>query len=340
VSMNQKVAVIGAGSFGTVIADLVAKNGHPVSVWLRDQKHLNEILSSGKNARYLADFVPDKGIVFTGELALALKDVDVVFLAIPSKAFRAVLPEIKPFLKANTIVVSTAKGIEPGSFKLMSQIVREELASNNVAALSGPNIAAEIAKGELTGSVVASESDERNHKIQALLKSKFFRVYDNKDIYGVELAGALKNIYAIAAGMSKALNMGENARSMLLTRSLAEMSRFAVSKGANPITFLGLAGVGDLFVTCSSPLSRNFQLGHEIAKGQTVEAALAKISQTVEGMATVKTVVEEAKKLNVYMPLANALYEILYKQQDILSVVKDLMLGENNHDVEFSEAKQ
>lgn len=337
--MSQKIAVIGAGSFGTVIADLIAKNGHSVSVWLRDQVHLKEILASGRNGRYLSDFIPDQRIRFTGDLALALRDVDVVFLAIPSKAFRAVLPELKPFLKKNTIVVSTAKGIEPGTFKLMSQIVREELPDQAVAALSGPNIAAEIARGELTGSVIASTSDELNLKIQSLLKSKFFRVYDNKDIYGVELAGAMKNIYAIAAGMSKALNMGENARSMLLTRSLAEMSRFAVSKGANPITFLGLAGVGDLFVTCTSPLSRNFQLGYEVAKGQSVDAALAKIAQTVEGMATVKTVVEEARKLDVYMPLANALYEVLYKQQDILSIVKDLMLGQNNHDVEFSEAK-
>lgn len=333
----KKIAVLGAGSFGSVLADIMAKNGHAVTLWLRDENHLTTILESGQNQRYLENFHFEKTIIFTNDLNLAVAAAEFVFLAVPSKAFRQLLPELKKYINVNAAIISTAKGIEPTSFKSMSNIIKEELPNHEVAALSGPNLAAEIAKGELTGSVIASSHKELNANVQALLSSRFFRVYDNDDIYGVELAGALKNIYAIAAGMSQALGMGENARSMLLTRSLAEMSRFAVSKGANPMTFLGLAGVGDLFVTCSSPLSRNFRLGKLIAEGKTAEDALASIASTVEGYTTVKTVCDEAAKLGVYMPLANALYEVLYKNKNILDVVKDLMLGQNNHDVEFLE---
>jgi glycerol-3-phosphate dehydrogenase (NAD(P)+) len=330
------VAVIGAGSFGSVLTNIMAKNGHKVTLWLRDPTHFQELQSSYQNKRYLDDFNFDESVSFDCNLEQALVDAKFVFLAVPSKAFRSLLPQIKSCIADDAVVVSTAKGIEPGSFKLMSEIIKEELPTHQVAALSGPNLAVEIARGELTGSVVASPNNTVNTDIQNLLASRFFRVYDNQDIFGVELAGALKNIYAIAAGMSSALGMGENSRSMLLTRSLAEMSRFAAAKGANPMTFLGLAGVGDLFVTCSSPLSRNFRLGQFIAKGLSIEEAITKISSTVEGYATVKTVCEEAERLDVYMPLANALYQVLYHKKEILDVVKDLMLGDNNHDVEFS----
>lgn len=315
----------------------MAKNGHVVSLWMRDEAHLKSIRETGQNLRYLESFHFEQNIIFSSDLKKVLASAQFVFLAVPSKAFRGLLPEIKKYLPSDAAIISTAKGIEPSSFKSMSAIVNEELPMHRVAALSGPNLAVEIAKGELTGSVIASSDAELNARVQALLSSRFFRVYDNKDIFGVELAGALKNIYAIAAGMSQALAMGENARSMLLTRSLAEMSRFAVSKGANPMTFLGLAGVGDLFVTCTSPLSRNFRLGFLIAQGKSVDEALAAITSTVEGYTTVKTVYEEAEKLNVYMPLANALYQVLYENKNILDIVKDLMLGQNNHDVEFME---
>ncbi len=334
----KKITVIGAGSFGSVLANILAENGHNVHVYLRSLEHCEQLKSTRKNQRYLDNFIFEPGIVFDNKLDIALENADLIFIAVPSKAFRAILPEIKRFIPENCGIVSTAKGVEPQSFKLMTQVIQEELPAHRVAALSGPNLAAEIARKELTGSVVASVSPEFNKEIQSVLASKYFRVYDNEDIFGVELAGALKNIYAIAAGMAHALGMGENARSMLLTRSLAEMSRFAVSLGANPMTFLGLAGVGDLFVTCSSPLSRNFRLGTLVAQGKLAEVAIKEIGSTVEGYLTVKSVCEEAAKRNIYMPLATALYQVLYEQANIADLVKSLMLGESNHDVEFSGA--
>ncbi len=332
---TAKVAVLGAGSFGSVLADIMAKNGHDVRVWLRDEGHLSDILKERKNQRYLDGFVFDPSIRFSNDLAITVQEVDFVFLAVPSKAFRPLLAELKKHLKPQTALISTAKGVEAGTFKLMTEIVKDEMPNFKVAALSGPNLAAEIATGELTGSVVASSDSVLNQSVQNLLASSTFRVYDNRDLFGVELAGALKNVYAIASGMAHALGTGQNARSMLMTRSLAEMSRFAAAKGANPMTFLGLAGVGDLFVTCSSPLSRNFRFGSLIAQGESVDEALAEITSTVEGYATVQTVCEEANRLEIYMPLAKALHEVLYQDKDLLSALKELMLGENNHDVEF-----
>jgi glycerol-3-phosphate dehydrogenase (NAD(P)+) len=330
-----KVAVLGAGSFGSVLANIMALNSHEVCVWVRNKAHCEVLSESHINTRYLDNFKLHERIRFSNELAEVVAEVDFVFLAIPSKGFRDMLANLKPLLSKEVVIVSTAKGIEPNTFKLMTEVVQEELPENKIAALSGPNIAAEIAKGELTGSVVASSDAKVNETVQALLSSRFFRVYDNPDLFGVELAGSLKNIYAIASGMSFELGMGDNARAMLLTRALAEMSRFAVAKGANPMTFLGLAGVGDLFVTCTSTQSRNFRLGVLLAQGEEAENAISKIGSAVEGYSTVATVFKEAERLDIYMPLVSALYKILYESEDILSVVKDLMLGNNNHDVEF-----
>lgn len=334
---GKRVAVIGAGSFGSVLANIMAKNACEVSLWVRREEHCKLLNESYRNDKYLDDFQFDASITFSTNLEEVLKNVDYVFLAIPSKAFRQLLPKIKKNLHSEAVIISTAKGIEPDTFKMMTQVIEEEIPGLPVAALSGPNIAAEIARGELAGSVIASCNPSINQEIQKLLSSRYFRVYDNEDIYGVELAGALKNIYAIAAGMSHALGMGENARAMLLTRSLAEMSRFAVAKGANPMTFLGLAGVGDLFVTCTSPLSRNFRLGVLIAQGKSAQDAIKEIGATVEGYSTVKTVKDEAQKMEIYMPLVKALHDVLYNNENILLAVKALMLGSNTHDVEFMQ---
>ncbi len=336
-SANSCVAVLGAGSFGSVLANIMAKNACKVSLWVRSDEHYKALSESYRNDRYLEDFEFDASISFSNNLDEALKDAQFVFLAIPSRAFRLVLPQIKNSLKPGAVIISTAKGIEPDTFKMMTQVIEDEIPNVPVAALSGPNIAAEIARGELAGSVIASKNQNINEQIQGLLSSRFFRVYDNPDIYGVELAGALKNIYAIASGMSHALGMGENARAMLLTRSLAEMSRFAVATGANPMTFLGLAGVGDLYVTCTSQLSRNFRLGTLIAQGKSAQEAMKEIGSTVEGYSTVKTVCDEAKRMDIYMPLVSALHDVLYRNEDILLAVKALMLGSNSHDVEFMQ---
>ncbi len=201
-----------------------------------------------------------------------------------------------PLIPAGTVVVSSAKGIEEGSFKLMSEILEEQLASTRIGVLSGPNLAREIAHQQITATVVASDQPEVCAIVQDILATAYFRVYANDDRYGVELAGALKNIYAIVAGIASALEVGQNTLSALITRSLAEMTRFAARLGADPMTFMGLAGVGDLIVTCTSPLSRNFRVGEALGQGLTLDEAVAKIGQVAEGVKTTRIVKEKADR--------------------------------------------
>jgi glycerol-3-phosphate dehydrogenase (NAD(P)+) len=234
------------------------------------------------------------------------------------------------------IVISTTKGIEAGGFKLMSQVLAEELKQCRIGVLSGPNLAKEIVAQQITGTVIASDDEALNQLIQQVLRSRTFRVYASNDVYGVELGGALKNIYAIIAGMAAALGTGQNTISMLMTRSLAEMSRFAVSKGADPMTFLGLAGVGDLIATCNSPLSRNYRVGFELGSGKNLEEIVAKLGQVAEGVNTLKLVKQEAEQAQIYMPLVNALYDVIYNGKTIADVVDNMMFAEQSRDVEFA----
>jgi len=335
-----KIAVLGGGSFGTAIANMLAANGHDVVLWMRDQENVESCRENHENTRYLPGYVLEPSLQFSADLDVSLKDRDVVFFSVPSKAFRALAQESNPLIAPGTRVISTAKGIEADTFKLMSEILEEELPQAQVGVISGPNLAKEIAKKAITATVVASANEDLCEEVQSLLSSRYFRVYANSDRFGVELAGALKNIYAIAAGMSAAMNMGQNTVSVLITRSLAEMSRFAASLGANPMTFLGLSGVGDLFVTCTSPLSRNFQIGYALGEGLSVEDAIEKVGQVAEGINTTRIIREEAEKLGIYMPLVNALYETMFNQRPVKEVLSSLMLAEQNTDVEFSLEKQ
>ena len=218
---------------------------------------------------------------------------------------------------------------------LPSEILEQEIPHCSVGVISGPNLAREIAQFEITATVIASENAELCERIQTLLGSQYFRVYANHDRYGVELAGALKNIYAIVAGIAEAMDVGQNTKAVVLTRSLAEMSRFAVHLGANPLTFLGLSGVGDLYVTCTSPLSRNFRVGLALGQGKTLDQAVSQVGQVAEGVNTTKLVKEKADDLGIYMPLASALYATLFEQRSILESLQSMMLAEQNTDVEF-----
>jgi glycerol-3-phosphate dehydrogenase (NAD(P)+) len=234
------------------------------------------------------------------------------------------------------MLISTTKGIEPGQFKLMSQVLTEEIPAARIGVLSGPNLAKEIAARQITATVVASRDELLNETVQSLLHSGNFRVYASDDVFGVELGGALKNVYAIIAGMAAALGTGQNTISMLLTRSLAEMSRFAVQKGADPMTFLGLSGVGDLIATCMSPLSRNYRVGFQLGEGKPLEQIISELGQVAEGVNTLKLLKREADKLNVYMPLVAALYDVMYNGKTIQQVVGGMMFSEQNRDVEFT----
>lgn len=333
--LSHRVAVLGGGSFGTVIANLIALNGHRVCLWLRNPERVAAIERDRENAEYLPGYRLDQRLRATTSLDEAVTDIDILLMAVPSASFRQVARRLVGSLAPDTLLVSLTKGIEAPGFHLMSEILQQELPDNPRAVLSGPNLAREIAAGHITGSVVASPSGDINTTLHDLLHSERFLVYNSSDMYGVELGGALKNVYAILAGLGAALEFGENTIGMLLTRSLTEMSRFAVDRGANPLTFLGLAGVGDLFVTCASPLSRNYRIGQAIGRGQPLEEILAGMDQVAEGINTLELLKAEADRRGVPMPLVNGLYGILHQSRPVSDVFNDMMTREQAQDVEF-----
>lgn len=332
---SRNVAVLGGGSFGTAIANILADNGHAVKMWLRDEALVEAIRTRHENVKYVPGVPLNPAIMPDTDLQSVVSDAEIIFVAIPSKAFRPVMRAASDWLHSGQILVSTTKGIEADGFLLMSQILQMETPCSKVGVLSGPNLAKEIIDRALTGSVIASEFEEVRQRVQEVLSCPYFRVYANSDRFGVELAGALKNIYAIAAGMAAATDMGANTRAMLMTRSLAEMSRFASHLGGNPMTFLGLAGVGDLFVTCTSPLSRNYRVGHALAEGKSLDEILETLGGTAEGVNTIRLIKSESERLGVYMPLVHGLYAIIFEGRPLREVIKGLMLGEHNSDVEF-----
>ena len=335
-----KVAVLGGGSFGTALASIAADNGAAVRQWLRDDALVDEINRDHRNSRYLPDFAINPAVVASTDMPTVLEGTELVFVAIPSKAFRTVIRQARPWLHEDQILVSTTKGIQEDGFKLMSQILEEETGFAHIGVLSGPNLAAEIAEKQLTATVIASDDALTRARVQTTLGCDYFRVYASNDRYGVELGGALKNIYAIAAGMAASLGMGENTRSMLMTRALAEMSRFAVALGANPMTFIGLAGVGDLIVTCSSNRSRNYRVGYAMGQGRTLEEAVDALGQVAEGVNTVSLVCAKARQEGIYMPLAEGLYQVLFNNVPARDMAKLLMLNEQSSDVEFTLSRE
>ncbi|SOB75290.1 glycerol 3-phosphate dehydrogenase (NAD(P)+) [Marinobacter sp. LV10R510-11A] len=331
----RDVAVLGGGSFGSAMAKVLGENGHRVHFWMRDEGQADEIRTTGINSRYMPGIEIKGDIQPTTDLADAVNRAEIVFVAIPSKAFRSVIRENSSKFREGQIVVSLTKGIEAHGFKLMSEVLQEEIPRCRIGVLSGPNLASEIVNRDLTATVIAAQDLDVRRTVQDLLGCEYFRVYANVDIYGVELAGALKNIYAIVAGLASALDMGENAKAMLITRGLAEMSRFAVSLGANPMTFMGLAGVGDLIVTCTSSKSRNYRIGYAVGQGKKLDDAVAELGQVAEGIYTLELVKEKSEAIGIYMPLVRGLYEILYRDASISAVINSLMMSVQNSDVEF-----
>jgi glycerol-3-phosphate dehydrogenase (NAD(P)+) len=333
---TSKISVIGGGSFGTVIANISAENGYKVSFWMRNKSQAEQVNRTRENLQYLPDYLLNERIVATSDMAAAVKDSGLIFVAVPSSSFRQVVRDMVPHISEDAVLVSTTKGVESGSFDMMTQILNQEAPKAKVGVLSGPNLALEIAKKDLTGTVIASPDEEVRKLVTSALKSKYFRVYANNDMFGVELGGSLKNIYAIIAGIAAALGMGHNTNSMLVTRALTEMARFGKELGADPMTFLGLAGVGDLIVTCSTPLSRNYRIGFALGKGTPLGEAIAELGQVAEGVNTIKLVQEKAQELGVYMPLASGLYKIVYENDSLENIISSLMLSELPLDVEFA----
>ncbi|MEZ5557458.1 MAG: NAD(P)H-dependent glycerol-3-phosphate dehydrogenase [Pseudomonadales bacterium] len=332
----MEVAIIGGGNFGTAIANIVARNGFVTHLWMRDEQQVRDCIEHGENRRYLPGHRLEPLIRPTADLEETLERSSVTFVTVPSASVRTVAEQMARHADADDIVISATKGIEADGFRLMSQVLDELVPTDRIGVLSGPNLAEEIADGQYTGTVVASRDPGVCETVREVLRSETFRVYVNADVYGVELGGALKNIYAIVCGMAGGLGVGQNTLGMLITRSLAEMSRFAVALGANPFTFLGLAGVGDLLVTCTSPLSRNYQLGSRIARGLSLQEAVDDLGKLAEGVNTLRVVQAKAESLGVYMPLAAGLHRVLFSAEPLGPVVSELMTGGQGLDVEFA----
>ena len=331
---QHPIAVLGGGSFGTAIANLLAENGQRVLHWMRDPEQAEAIRKNRENPRYLKGVRIHEGVEPITELKCTLERCQMIFVALPSSALRQALQPVAGHLSGK-LLISTTKGIEANSFLLMSQILEDIAPDARIGVLSGPNLAREVADSALTASVVASEDEDLCRQVQAALHGRTFRVYASADRFGVELGGALKNVYAIIAGMAAAMGMGENTKSMLITRALAEMTRFAVKLGANPMTFLGLAGVGDLIVTCSSAKSRNYQVGFALGEGLSLEEAVERLGEVAEGVNTIKVLKAKAEELQVYMPLVAGLHAILFEGRTLDQVIGALMSGEPKTDVDF-----
>ena len=331
----KKIAVLGGGSFGTVLANLAASNGHSVSLWVRDSDQALRINSEGANTVYHPELKLSENILATDSLEEVLKDASMVFIATPSIIFEQIIKRISNLIEDNSYIISCTKGILGNPFRSLSEIIRERV-ENTLGVLSGPNLAKEIADKKVAGSVIASSDSELINSVKSVLSSQTFKIYSSDDMQGVEFAGALKNIYAIICGMADSLEVGENALGLILTRSMAEMSRFAVAKGANPMTFLGLAGMGDLVATCTSKLSRNYQLGYNLGKGMKIDEAKENIGQVAEGIRTLEVIKNESIELGIKMPLVESLYNIIYLESSPSALISDLVNNPHEVDVEFT----
>ena len=331
---SYKIAVLGGGSFGTVLANLAASNGFNVSLWVRDSDQALRINSEGANTSYHPELKLSDNIVASDNLNEVLINASVIFIATPSTIFEQIVERISEFIDSDSFIISCTKGVLDNPFRSLSEIINLKL-KNKIGVLSGPNLAKEIAENKLAGTVIASSDENLLNLVKSVLSSKHFKIYSSKDMQGVELAGALKNIYAIICGLAESLDVGENAIGLILTRSMAEMSRFAVAKGANPITFLGLSGMGDLVATCLSNLSRNYQLGFNIGSGMTLMEAKNKVGQVAEGVRTLEVIRNESLKHDIKMPLVESMYNIIYKKASPESLIDDLLNNPNEVDVEF-----
>jgi glycerol-3-phosphate dehydrogenase (NAD(P)+) len=330
----KKVVVLGGGSFGTVLANLAASNGHHVSLWVRDSEQALRINSEGANATYHPELKLSENIQASDSLESIMKNASIVFIATPSIVFEQIINRISKLLEDDSYVISCTKGIKGNPFRTLSDIIKSNI-DNTIGVLSGPNLAKEIAENKVTGSVIASSDSNLVDFVKTILSSDTFKIYSSNDIQGIELAGALKNIYAIICGLADAIEVGENAIGLILTRSMAEMSRFAEAKGANPITFLGLAGMGDLVATCTSKLSRNYRLGYNLGKGMNLKEAKEEIGQVAEGIRTLQVIRNESLELDIKMPLVESLYNIMYSGSLPDALISDLVNNPYEVDVEF-----
>jgi glycerol-3-phosphate dehydrogenase (NAD(P)+) len=323
--MTTKVAVLGAGSWGTAVAAICARNV-PTTLWARRPELADDIATTHVNTDYLPDFRLPKKLRATASLEEALDGADAVVMGVPSHGFREILGEAAPHLPREAPVISLTKGVEQATLMRMTEVIDEVLPGRCVGVLTGPNLAKEVMSGYPAGTVLAMTDMDLCLELQPIFSTDFFRVYTNPDVVGCEIAGALKNVVAIAAGIADGMGFGDNTRATLITRGLAELSRLGVALGGQPLTFSGLAGMGDLVATCISRQSRNRHVGEELGRGRTIEEIVTEMNMVAEGVKTSKAVVDLAARVGVDMPIAEQVAAVLYGGKTAAEIVPPLMM--------------
>jgi glycerol-3-phosphate dehydrogenase (NAD(P)+) len=308
--MNLKAGLLGGGSWGTTVASLIARNA-PVKIWARCEDTVREINDEHRNSKYLPGATLNSKLVATHCIEEAVAECDVLVMGVPSQHFRSVLEQASEHIRPWVPVISLTKGLEAGTELRMTEIINQVLPGHPVGVLTGPNLAREIVAGQAAASVIAMEDDIIVRALQELFHSGLFRVYTNTDLIGCELGGVLKNVIAIAVGMGDGQGAGDNTRSALITRGLAEITRLGVAMGGRPETFAGLAGMGDLIATCTSPQSRNRHVGFELGKGRTVEEIVGEMLMVAEGVKSAPTVMALGERHGMEMPITGDVLSVL-----------------------------
>ncbi len=329
----MNVTVLGAGSWGTTVAAVVSKR-NPTTLWARGPEVAREIDRRHLNSRYLDGFDLPSNLHGTSDLEEAASTADVLVVGIPSHGFRDVLEQAAPHVRPWIPVVSLTKGFERGSLRRMTEVIKDVLPGRPAAALTGPNIAKEIMAGYAAASVIATEDLNVASALQGVLRRGVFRIYTNHDVVGCEVGGALKNVIAIAAGMAEGLGVGDNTRSMVITRGLAELTRLGVAMGGDPQTFAGLAGMGDLMVTCISKHSRNRHVGEQLGKGRELEEILAEMTMVAEGVKTAGLVTELAERHGVELPICSRIEAVISGRHSVIDAYEGLMRTAPGHEAE------
>lgn len=337
--MKQKVAVLGPGSWGTALAQVLAENGHEVRLWGNHEAQIDEINTYHTNRHYLPDLKIPESIKGEKNLKNAVKDADAVLFVVPTKAIRSVAQEFAQVVENKPVIIHASKGLEQDTHKRISEVLIEEIPEEHrqgVVVLSGPSHAEEVAVHDITTITAACKDEELATYVQKLFMNDYLRIYTNPDVIGVEMGAALKNIIALGAGALHGLSYGDDAKAAIMTRGLAEISRLGVAMGANPLTFIGLSGVGDLIVTCTSVHSRNWRTGNLLGKGHKLDEVLENMGMIVEGVSTTKAAKELSDSMNVSMPITETIYDVLYNGKDVRQACQELMTREGTFENEFT----
>ena len=330
--MNKNITVLGGGSWATALSKLLSENGHNVTVWLRDEALANDLTQNRVNTKYLPNVRIPENIVFTSDINQAANKAEILLLVVPTQMVREVLKQIKDEYKEGKIIINASKGIEICTMKLVSDIVKDEAKNSVFAVISGPSHAEEVGLSMPTAITLACHDMDTAEEIQDIFMSEYFRVYTNEDVIGAELGGALKNIIALGAGISDGVGYGDNAKAALITRGIVEIARLGIAMGADIHTFYRLTGMGDLIVTCTSRHSRNWNAGYLIGQGLSRDEAIKKVGMVVEGIPTTYAAYKLSNKLNVDMPIVDAMYDILENKAGVKETVNKLMLRDKKEE--------